>query len=488
MKDDSPKNTPPANAPKSGGEAIVSDSESKKDDNVPLKQKLCFGVGAVTDIMGLNAPKELANPIYNVALGLNPAYIGISLAITRVWDAIIDPVVGSMSDNSRSRFGRRKPYLAAGAVACFLSFPALWFVPASLGPTGLFLYLTFGLLIFYACYTFFAVPYHALGYEMAVDYHDRSRLMGYRLVFNAVGGIMFSWVYLITQLDVFDNTLQGMKFVGIAVGVLFLVFGLIPAIFVKERVKDLAAKQEKISLLRSLKTAIKFKPFVALIVSMLMMVSANNMVRGLGFYVNVYHVHHGDTKAASILVGWVGTAQAIASIVSIPVVAYISTKIGKHRTILYVGVFFLLIGSVLKWFCYTPNYPYLQLVPIVFLGASLQGFWVMTHSMLSDICDFDELETGMRREGMFGSVLTWFQKLGFSLSFLLSGFILVWTGFDVELGGNQSEKSLLWMRIAFSVIPIVFGLLLWYLINRYTISESDVRNVRTELEKRRGAY
>ena len=157
------------------------------------------------------------------------------------------------------------------------------------------------------------------------------------------------------------------------------------------------------------------------------------MVSSMGNYLNVYYVHGGDRKAASIVGGVVGTTFLVMGFASVPLVTWIAEKIDKRNTLI-LTLFLALVGSLLKWFCYTPESPYLQLVPFILMGPGIMGLWMLVNSMLADVCDYEEFRNGLRREGAIGAVYGWFVKSGLALSFFIAGLILVETGFDAKLG------------------------------------------------------
>ena len=144
-----------------------------------------------------------------------------------------------------------------------------------------------------------------------------------------------------------------------------------------------------------------------------------------------------------------------------------------------------IIGYALKWIGYNPQQPYLLLIAAPFLAFHLGALFTMVPSMVADVCDLDELQTGTRREGMFSGIYWWIQKLGMAGASVLSGVLLVWTGFNVELGANQSAQSLLYMRLCYIGIPILTTLIAIYIIATFDISEDRAYDIRRQVERRR---
>ena len=146
-----------------------------------------------------------------------------------------------------------------------------------------------------------------------------------------------------------------------------------------------------------------------------------------------------------------------------------------------------IVGYLLKWVCYTPEHPWMLLLPAPLMAFSLGGLFTLMGSMIADVCDLDELETHERREGMFGSIYWWIVKLGMAAALAIGGVLLNVTGFDVALGGNQTESTLFLMRVFDIVIPVIGSAIAIWMIASYPITEEKAHEVREALEARRGA-
>ena len=203
---------------------VSGDTEKK----LGVGEKIAFGLGNMNNLLMNNILNVLVSPIYNIALGVSPALIGDAAAIPRLWDAVSDPLVGAWSDNFRSRWGRRKPFMLIGAIISALSLMAIWWVPSFWGEQSMFFYLVVMSLIFYTGNTFFLVPYGGLGLALSDDYHERTNLFAYKAVVDALGGFLLPWIYWLTTRSCFENTLQGARVLGFGMGLWILVFTVIP--------------------------------------------------------------------------------------------------------------------------------------------------------------------------------------------------------------------------------------------------------------------
>ena len=463
---------------------LLARTETAARDRVPLLQKIAIGLGEVPSI-GRQSIEQLALPIYNITLGVSPLLITVALSLGRFFDAIMHAVAGSVSDNTRSRFGRRRPYIFAGAVVCGLTLPLIWLVPAGLNETTYFLFFLSAILLYFAAYSFFDVPLAALALEATPDYHERTRVQAYKSIFVQLMGIAGSWLFAITQLDRFDGTLSGARVVGISMGLLIMVFGLIPAFTLRERYRKLTVSKAGLPMFQGIKATFTNKPFLLLCGIAAGNGICGNMVGALGLYISIYYIYQGDTKAAAWLAGLWGTVFQLSTIAGLPLVTWLSARLGKIRA-LRICLVTLLVGAASKWFTYTPAWPHLVLLTAVLLGPGQTALYTIIRSMTADICDYDELATGLRREGMYASMQAWVDKAMGSVATVLSGLVLVLVGFHQTPGGQQSEHTLFYMRLAFVAIPITGVSLALITLHFFPLNEQRMQEIRAKLEARRG--
>jgi GPH family glycoside/pentoside/hexuronide:cation symporter len=202
-------------------------------------------------------------------------------------------------------------------------------------------------------------------------------------------------------------------------------------------------------------------------------------------YVIIYYVFGGDTAMGATYAGYSGTLGAISTFVVIVFVTWLATRIGKRHAF-FVATGVSMVGYALKWVCYNPDVPWLLLLPAPLMAFGLGGLFTLMPSMICDVVDMDELETHERREGMYGSIFWWVVKLGMAAALAASGYLLNGTGFDVALGGDQSPRAIVLMRMCDAFIPFAAsGIAIW-VIATYGITEERAHEVRKLLEARRG--
>jgi GPH family glycoside/pentoside/hexuronide:cation symporter len=195
-------------------------------------------------------------------------------------------------------------------------------------------------------------------------------------------------------------------------------------------------------------------------------------------------LYDGDNSQAGELLGWFGTLTAAATLVVILLTGWLATRIGKRRTFL-ITISVSMIGYALKWFGYNPDHPYWLLYAAPFVAFGVGSLFTLMGSMIADVCDYDELDTDQRREGVFGAIYWWMVKIGMALAGLLTGIMLNASGFSVGLV-EQPEKTLFLLRVFDVGVPLITSALAIIVMFTYEISEQRAHEIRTVLERRRG--
>ncbi len=462
--------TPSANLP----HANLSSEE--KHGKLPLKRKVAYGTGYWSVILANKGVDEFSLPVYNIFLGVNPAIVGTLLTLQRLWDAITDPLVGHWSDRTHSRWGRRRPFMATGAVLTAITFTALWLASPEWSTSAQITYFLIVGMMFVFASTLMIVPYHALGFEMTDHPEERTRLMGWKALFLHLGVISAGWLFAVASLSIWTSRTQGVLVASLAAGVVIAITMLIPALTLREvATPRVRPRVPKIGLIPGMKQLSKNRPFLILTTITGVIFFSFQSVGALNLYVNVYHVHAGDTARASVMHGIWTTVYHVVATALIPLVVRASTRFGKKETL--IGCLAIaLIANALKWVCYTPENPWLMLIVPVVLAPGYSAFWLIQASMMGDVCDYDRWSSGHSRSGLISALISWVQKSTGSVAVLLSGFLLVWISFDRDLGGAQLTSTLLQMRLLFVIIPAIgilvsIGWVIFYPLNQVRMAE-----------------
>jgi GPH family glycoside/pentoside/hexuronide:cation symporter len=304
----------------------------------------------------------------------------------------------------------------------------------------------------------------------------------------------------------FDDQIQGAGALAIAVAVAAAGLGVLPAIFLRERLSGAALP---VSELRDgdappaagplsglfanmkdfglgLKETVSSKPFLKLCLATFLVFNGFILISSFQFYVIIYYVFGGDQLEGAKYAGYSGTVQAVSTFLVIILVTWMGTKIGKRRAF-FVSTGISIVGYAIKWVCYNPDYPFLVILPAPLMAFGLGGLFTLMPSMVADVVDVDELTTHQRREGMFGSIFWWVVKLGMAAALAGGGYLLNATGFDVALEGAQTASTITLMRAFDAFIPAATSLIAIWAVAAYPITEEKAHEVRAELERRRGA-
>lgn len=446
---------------------------------------MAFGAGEFANRYGENGVNDIATPVYNIILGLNPATIGIVLMLMRIWDAITDPIMGWISDNWRGSHGRRKPFLLLGSILMAIAYPLVWMASPDWTEQAKSIYFLCFALIFFTTYTIYSVPFRALATEMTPDYEERTNIRVYSAFFNKVFMFMLPWIFPLSQSDLFADPVTGIRILAGLSSILILVSGVICSRYPQERYHKVALQQEKIQLLPSFLSLVKDPAFLLLHGIGVFLLSSILLVATFGLYVNMFYVWEGDTAGGS---KYFAIAQNILQILGVVMLAVISrflVKIEKKKMIL-LALLLALLGSLCRWFTYNKAVPELLFLDPLFFAPAYTVFWAIFLSMLGDYCDYDEFKNGKRREGVFSAISGWIMKAGSSLAFGASGILLAWTHFNKDLGGEQPEGTLLKMRLLLIGLPVLCLLLAMFFNALYPLSKSRMAQIRNELESRRG--
>ena len=445
-----------------------------------FSKKFFYGVGSCADVLMANLIFNLAYPIYQDGLGLDPRLIGLAIGIPRLWDAITDPFIGNFSDNLRTRWGRRRPFIFVGAILTGILCMMMWAPPNGSSPNFILGYFFAISVLFFTTYTVFSVPYNALGYEMSGQYDERTNLMSYKVFLTNLGATLLLPLSLKMCLWFGETIVEGARFTGVIFGIFMIGFGIVPAIYCRERRQQ---KQDKISMVEAVKFTVKNKPFLIACGVIIFSIAGVFIASPLQFYINMGYIVSGSEEKTAHFVMLVSYAYGIFGFSSIPLINWSARKFGK-KIVLQCGLAVVGIGMFMSWFYYTPANPYLQLFYALAVGPGMNCAWVLLPSMIADICDLDELQTGRRREGMFGAVFTLLMKASVAFTMMLSGCIISWTGYNKDLL-EQTQQTITRLRAMSAFAPVVLVLIAIVLACFFPLSKAKVLEVQKQLKDKK---
>ena len=458
---------------------------------VPMGQKIAFGLGMLAMQM---FPAILG--IFMVVLIEDLNFSGwmwsFVFLVPRIFDAITDPIMGFISDNTKSKWGRRRQYLFIGAILIGLAYIFMWQLYKEDALEYNFWYFFLWSLVFYLGLTIFSVPYVAMGYEMSDDFHERTNIM-------AISQWIGQWAWVIAPLfwiimydpNWFPSADVAVRELAIWVAIPCTLFALVPAFFMKSK-STLNEDYEPLNsanignslkkIFVSFGEAFKIKEFRKLCGATFLIFNAFNTVAALTFFVIVYKLFNGDAGASGIWVSMFGCIAALGTtFIVIPTVAWMSKKLGKKRAFM-LAQSISLVGYVMLYFLFIPGKPWMYIIALPFFSFGIGSLFTIMMSMTADVIDLDEINTGKRREGIFGAIYWWMVKIGFGIAGALSGVIIAFVGFNSDLATIDQQAAVDGLHAFFCFFPMVGTILAMLVMRDYDITEEKAKDISAQLE------
>jgi GPH family glycoside/pentoside/hexuronide:cation symporter len=460
---------------------------------VPMTQKIAFGVGMLANQM-FPAAISIFIVVLVQDLGFPGWMWGVVSLAPRIFDSLTDPIMGFISDNTKSKWGRRRQYVFLGAITMGISFIIMWQLFRENSIDYNFAYFLFWSIVFYLGLTIFSVPYVAMGYEMSDDFHERTSIMAIAQWIGQWAWVIAPWFWVIMYDSAWFETADvAVRELAIWVGLGCAICAMVPAIFIKskstleEDYSPMTLKNIGGSLIKiwdSFGEAFTSAPFRKLCFATFLIFNAFNTVAAFTFFIIVYYLFNGDAGAAGIWPTLFGCVGALCTtFLVIPIVAKMSKVMGKKKAFL-ISQSISVLGYVMLWFLFIPGKPYLFLIALPFFSFGIGGLFTIMMSMTADVIDLDELTSGKRREGVFGAIYWWMVKFGFAIAGGLSGAIFSVIGFDTALE-VQPESAITGLRLFFSGLPILGTVIAMFIMRNYDISEERANEIKEQLKIKR---
>ena len=421
-------------------------------------------------------------PFSTNVLGISPAVIGTILFASRIWDAISDPLAGYWSDRTRSRFGRRRPWILASIVPVGAAYLMVWSPPPTLSESALLVWMTVGIFGFYSAMTVFIVPHTSLGAELSPDYHDRNRIFGMRHAGWMLGSALaVGGMYML--IDAKENALSlgqsadaAVRGVAAEMAIVVAIVTAITLVFTVIRLRERPEFQGRGSRhpYGAFADVLKNPHARLLIVVYFIENLGAATISVLALYISDYVI--GAPELAPVLI----LSYMVPSIVSVPLWIPISRKIGKKR--LWLGSMVLTGFSFGAMFFFGEGDILGICIFAALAGTAAGAGGTVAPSIQADVIDFDEFCTGERKEGAYFATWNLVYKSSTGITFLLAGFVLEASGFVPNVEQPDSVKDAI--RTLFAVFPFGCYLLGAAIFSRFSLGEKEHRAIRVELERR----
>lgn len=472
----------------------MSNNNSTPSKQVPLGQKIAFGLGMLANQM-FPAALGIFAVILVEKLGFSGILQGVAFFLPKFYDALLDLIMGYVSDNTKSKWGRRRQYVLAGAIILGVSFALMWQLYPENGLTFNFIYFLGISFIFYSGLTIFSIPYVAMGYEMSDDFHERTNIMATSQLIGQLAWVIAPWFYvLMYNTNLFPlGMVSAVRNLSLYVALGSAILAAVPAFFIPSKstlnenyspidLKGILGSFGEIK--EGLKASVEIKPFRNICIATFLIFNAFQTTAGFSYFIIKYYLFKGNEDGIGLwptLFGCIGAI--ITTVVVIPIVARMSKIMGKKKAFL-VSQGISVFGYILLYILFVPGKPYLFLFALPFFSFGIGSLFTLMMSMTSDVIDIDELNTGKRREGSLGAIYWWMVKFGTAVAALLSGVILSLVNFHPSIEA-PSDNTMSWLLISFVGIPILGTLSAMWAMKDYDITEEKSREIRKELEARK---
>jgi len=421
-------------------------------------------------------------PFSTNVLGISPAVIGTILFASRIWDAISDPLAGYWSDRTRSRFGRRRPWILASILPIGAAYLMVWSPPPNLSENALLAWMIVGIFGFYSAMTVFIVPHTSLGAELTSDYHDRNRIFGMRHAGWMLGSALaVAGMYML--IDAKKNALAlgepadaAVRGVAAELAVVVSIVTAITLAFTAIRLRERPEFQGRGPRhpYGAFADVLKNPHARLLIVVYFIENLGAATISVLALYISDYVI--GAPELAPVLI----LSYMVPSIVSVPLWIPISRKIGKKR--LWLGSMVLTGCSFGAMFFFGEGDILGICLFAALAGTAAGAGGTVAPSIQADVIDFDEFCTGERKEGAYFATWNLVYKSSTGITFLLAGFVLETSGFVPNAEQAESVKDAI--RTLFAIFPFACYLLGAGIFSRFSLGEKEHVAIRAELERR----
>ncbi|WP_414565859.1 MULTISPECIES: MFS transporter [unclassified Anabaena] len=458
-----------------------------------LKTKLAYGAGDLGPAITGNISIFFLLVFFTNVAGIPAGLAGSVLMIGKIWDAINDPIIGVLSDRTKSRrWGRRLPWMLYGAIPFGIIFFLQWIVPQfSADPSTnvwpLFWYYVVVGLMSQVFYTVVSLPYTAMTPELTQDYDERTTLNSFRFAFSIGGSILSLILAQVVFSTIADRQQQYLVLAAICavisvVALYCCIFGVRDRVLAFEAKRSQAEATPSIPFFEQLKIVFTNRPFLFVIGIYLFSWLGVQVTASIIPYFVVNYMRLQDSDVPSVMIAVQGTA-----LLMLFVWGALSKKIGK-RPVYFMGMSLWIIAAGGLFFL-QPGQIGLMYLMAVMAGFGVSTAYLVPWSLIPDVIELDELQTGQRREGIFYGFMVLLQKLGLALGLFLVGNALQASGFQANVPGQttlpiQPDSALLAIRLAVGPLPTFFLICGLFLTYFYPITREMHAEIMLKLKQR----
>jgi oligogalacturonide transporter len=447
--------------------------EVVQNEKLSLKTKIGYGLG---DLYGGGAFIILGTYYLHFltdVVKIAPVLAGLIIMISKIWDAVTDPLMGMISDRTRTRFGRRRPYFLLGIPLIFISFWLLWYPVGFAQEWQRFAYMLFSYMFFVTVITMVMIPYNALAPELTLDYNERTSLTAFRMFFSMLSSVICA-ILPLEIIKRFDSPKTGYTTMATFFGAFFAIPFLFTFLATKER-KEFQQPVFKFTF-KEFVEPFKNKTFVFVLLMYLFSFLTMDVIMSILIYYMTYYVKKGNITNLALGV------LLISEIIFIPFWSFVAKKYGKR--VAFLSSVMVWIVAMFYSLTITPASPTaLIYLFAAFTGIGTGGVVVTIYSIFADVPDVDELMSGKRREGIYSGLFTFMRKLSSAVGLFLVSSIISAAGY--RPGQQQTETFLLVLRLMFVFLPVVLLTLALIFALKYPLTKDLHETLKKILQLKR---
>lgn len=434
------------------------------------KQLAAYGMGSIASAMFNTVPALVLLFFLTQVLAVSPAWAGLAMLLPKLWDVVTDPLMGFLSDRTQTRWGRRRPWLLLGAFTLPLAFVMIFSVPDYEQWQSRFAWVMAWYLVAATCFTAYVIPYVSMPAEMTDNYHERTRIIAWRMAFVVVGimlgGSLAPWLVELGGGDRAGYRLMASVLASIMFAVMLFTF------FSTAKLPQRQWQPSEAANWQTFKIALRNRPFKVLMAAyILMMVAANSMLATLPFYV-AHSLGRGGELVTLLFI-----CHLLPSLLSMPLWNALSKRRGKQSGLM-IGVALYASGAAALFFAGSQPPVAVVIAIITAMGAGMGAIQLYPFAMVPDVIALDRRQSGLNREGLFSGVWIATEKIGIASGAFLAAMLLQLFGF-VEGGVEQSASALQGVLLAIALAPALLLFLSMAVLTAYSLDRELLRAVRS---------
>lgn len=452
-------------------------------NKLKVSEILGYAIGGIGDATSYNFVIALFSFFMTTIAGISPALAGMVISAGVVWDAVTDPIVGYLIDNTKGRYGKRRPWMSGSAIPLGASM-ILMFLKVDFPQTQKIIYYLIMVFVFWLSYTAFNIAYYSFGSVITEDDSERVKVQAYRNVLSYVGLFCASSVPTYGVGKLLENGFSD----GEAWSIMAAVAAVISVVSIllmwrftrgKESIEEAAAgeKMNVSGFFKDIASLMKMKPYLLIIVCALLANVYMTLFNSSLLYYVCFNMEMSEAQASMMF-----TTSNIVAILFSPVIAKGVEKFGKTNVFVTTMIFSGLVMVIAK-FTGIPNIM-TGCIYVAFTGLGTCAYWLCIFNFLFDVVDYNEFKTGTRRDGIIMSYYSFLLKLGGAAAAAVQGILLEKSGFSAELA-VQNASALSMIGTMFTILPgiIMIGSGTVMLLTPLKDKEMDL--LRIELDKKR---